>query len=183
MKKVGAAVANHSMLKFDKKDHFEKLELEPNFDLNLNDLEAKYLHFQQIFHPDKLVNKSKEEQIDLEHNSFLLNEAYEILKNPLKRAIYLLKLQGIDIDSDNCHVKPNHKILTEILELRELIFETENKDELNKIRNSCQMEINNILEIAKKEFLTKNYFYCAEWLIKAKYLDKSLLEIKTKLKK
>lgn len=161
------------------KNHFEKFDLIPSFDIDLDVLEEKYLTFQHIFHPDKLVGK--EAQIDLEYNSVLINEAYQILKNPLKRAIYLLKLKKIDIDNDNCPIKPDQETLISNLELREFIFETEDKEKLENLKKSCGNEIKLILKTAKSDFEQKNYEKAALNLIKAKYLDKSVIEIKKKL--
>jgi len=167
------------MENFNSKNHFEKFALEESFDIDLDVLEAKYLSFQHVFHPDKLVGKA--EQIDLEYNSVLINEAYEILKNPLKRAIYLLRLRGIDIDNDHCPIKPDQETLVANLELREFIFETEDREKLENLRKSCGSEIKLILQEAKSDFAAKNYEKTAQNLIKAKYLDKSILEIKKKL--
>ncbi len=166
-----------------RKNHFERFDLEENFELDLDLLEEKYLAFQQLFHPDKLVHKNKEEQIDLEHNSILINESYEILKDPLKRAIYLLKLKGINIDSDSCEIKPDNATLIKNLELRELIFETSDKSTLNEIRKSCQNELKSILQKTKLEFEQKNYKKSALNLIEAKYLEKTISEIKKKITK
>lgn len=168
------------MTDLNKQNHFEKFNYQESFDLDLDDLESKYLAFQKQFHPDKLVGKSKEEQVNLEHNSVLINEAFEILKSPLNRAIYLLKLKGININDDNCKIKPDHETLIENLELREIIFETTDKEKLKEIKKSCQKEIKIILNKTKEFFDAQDFKNCALELIKAKYLDKSLIEIKKK---
>jgi molecular chaperone HscB len=169
------------MVELNRKNHFERFDLDEDYNIDLDELEESYLGFQQKFHPDKLKSKSKEEQINLEHNSLLVNESYEILKNPLKRLNYLLKLRAdIDINSDQRKVNPDQETLIENLELRELIFETSNKEKLNDIKRSCQKEIKIILTKAKELFLKSNYEECGAELIKAKYLEKSLIEIKKK---
>jgi molecular chaperone HscB len=163
-------------------NHFKKFNLEEGFDLDQDILEEKYLNFQQIFHPDKLIAKSESEKIELEHNSILINEAFEILKNPLKRTIYLLKLKDIDLNHDACHVKPDHETLINNLELREQIFIIDNQEKLKNIKKICENEIKLIIKIAKKYYEEENFEECAKELIKAKYLDKSILEIKIKIK-
>ena len=160
------------------KNLFEKFDLKPSFELDVDELEAKYLAFQQQFHPDKLIGKSKEEQIDLEHNSFLINEAFAILKNPLRRAIYLLKLHGINIDDESCPVKPDQETLIKTLELREFIFENRDIEKLTNLRQALQKESKEILRKAKNHFENQDYKNCALELIKAKYLEKSQEEIK-----
>jgi molecular chaperone HscB len=171
------------MTNLNKQNHFQKFNFQESFDLDLDILEEKYLSFQQLFHPDKLIGKSKVEQVNLEHNSVLINEAYEVLKSPLKRAIYLLDKQGININHDSCHIKPDHETLIENLELRETIFETPDKEKLSEIRKSCSSQIKLILKQAKEDFNNNSFEKCALELIKAKYLDKSLIEIKLKISK
>lgn len=163
-------------------NHFKKFNLQESFDLDLDSLEEKYLSFQKIFHPDKLVTKSESEKIESEHNSVLINEAFEILKNPLKRTIYLLKLKDIDLNHDSCSVKPDHETLINNLELREQIFTINNQEKLKNIKKICANEIKLIIEIAKKHYQEESFEECAKELIKAKYLDKSILEIKIKIK-
>lgn len=187
MKRVVVAVVNLSTLKImdnlNQKNHFQKFNLAEAFDLDLEDLEQKYLIFQHNLHPDKFVNNSKEEQLDLEYNSILINEAYKILKNPLKRAIYLLKIKGFDVEGESSPIKPNQEILTKILQLREEIFDSDNHENLNKIKSDCQIQIKNILQKAKESFCNNNYASCAQMVIEAKYLDKAIEEIKEKIKK
>lgn len=168
------------MSDLNKQNHFDKFNYQESFELDLDDLESKYLDLQKQFHPDKLANKSKEDRINLEHNSVLINEAFEILRSPLKRAIYLLKLNGININDDGCKIKPDHETLIENLELRETIFETSDKEKLKDIKKSCQKEIKIILEKSKELFNANDFEKSALELIKAKYLDKSLIEIKNK---
>lgn len=167
----------------NRQNHFQRFDLEENFDIDLDLLEEKYLNYQQLFHPDKLAHKSKKDQINLEHNSILITESYEILKDSLKRAIYLLKLSGIDINDDNCDIKPDQETLIENLELRESIFENDEIPELNEIKKSCQNEIKLLVKRSKKYFEKQDFEKCALPLIKAKYFNKAILEIKKKIKK
>ena len=127
------------MNNLDKKNYFQRFDLEESFDIDLEILEEKYLSAQSEFHPDKLIDKNAEERIDLEMNSILLNEAYEVLKDSLARAIYFFKVKvGIDINNDaSCKIKPSQEILVENLELRELIFETESKEVLIDLRKKA----------------------------------------------
>ena len=64
--------------------HFQKFNFQNQFEINSDELEARYLKLQQHFHPD--TNK---DQAEAEINSILINQAYKILKN-LKTKIILL---------------------------------------------------------------------------------------------
>ena len=72
------------------KNHFEIFNINPSLDLNMDFIEEKYLELQLKSHPDLMINKSPEAQQKAANDSSNINNAYEILKDPLKRAIYFL---------------------------------------------------------------------------------------------
>ena len=65
------------------KNYFNSLGFSPYFQLSLNKLEQNYLRFIALIHPDR--NGSNQA-------SYCLNQAYQILINPLLRAYHLLYL-------------------------------------------------------------------------------------------
>ena len=155
-------------------NHFQKFNLETSFQIDLTDLEVRYLKLQQQFHPD-----TSRDQTEAEINSILINQAYHILKNPIKRAIYLLQLQGINIESETSIVKPSIENLTFIMELREEILENQNNQiAIDLIKQKIKKLIAD--EMPKIEaLLTQNqYQIAAQNLIKIKYLDKIILDLK-----
>ncbi len=155
-------------------NHFQKFNLGTSFQIDLTDLEVRYLKLQQQFHPD-----TSRDQTEAEINSILINQAYHILKNPIKRAIYLLQLQGINIESETSIVKPSIENLTFIMELREEILENQNNQiAIDLIKQKIKKLIAE--EMPKIEaLLTQNqYQIAAQNLIKIKYLDKIILDLK-----
>ncbi|XP_014680601.1 PREDICTED: LOW QUALITY PROTEIN: co-chaperone protein HscB homolog, partial [Priapulus caudatus] len=70
----------------------------------------------------------------MQHTS-RINEAFNALKKPVERALYLLKLKGLDINFEN-ETTMDAEFLMEQLELRESLAEIENNqaalDELDK---------------------------------------------------
>lgn len=100
-------------------NHFERFGLEPQFALDLKDLEKRYLALQRKLHPDKFINKSFQERVFSERHAALLNEGFEILKTPVKRAFYMLKLVGLSIDEETPSTPKDPHILIEAMELRE----------------------------------------------------------------
>lgn len=178
MKRGVAVVANHLM--FDGKNYFEIFSLPVDFIMNDDQLEARYLEFQKQFHPDSLIGKDVNNQFSFLSNSVLVNQAYQILKDPLKRAIYLLKLKGIDIDSENSAPKTNQEILADILELREKISGLLSPSDKEQIRKSVAWELKILLTEFKNEIDNLNYQAAAQKLIKAKYLDKVLIDLKSR---
>jgi molecular chaperone HscB len=162
------------------KNYFEKFSLIPDFDINLDELENRYLKLQQQFHPDQLLGKNSSDQDAEIINSIDINEAYKILKNPVKRAVYLLKLHGINIDDENCPVKPDQETLISVLELREKISQTKDTNIIDEIKTQLEGEITGLMIIVKENFKQKNYNQAAQNLIKVKYFDKTIADLKIK---
>lgn len=100
-------------------DYFFLLGLKPAFDLDLKQLEAAYFHAQQQHHPDRAAGKPASERQAALMLSADVNQAYNILKDPLSRAQYLLSLQGILVGTEKDTIKPSSEVLVEAMELRE----------------------------------------------------------------
>ncbi len=74
--------------------HFALFELQPSFTLDLEQLAARYRELARAVHPDRFADASEREQRRALEQSASLNEAYQTLKSPAKRARYLLAMGG-----------------------------------------------------------------------------------------
>lgn len=158
MKKENADVENLSM--FD--NFFKLLNLEQKFEIDYKQLDKNYTQLQQIFHPDKQINKNKLEKIFALEYAIKINEAYNILKDDKKRAEYLLFLEGIIINQeDGNNINPNKDILITMLD----ISENPNNYEIFDMKKECW-------EKFKHEFKEKNFQEAAQAIIKLQYLNK-----------
>src|SRR6476660_6354984 len=97
-------------------DHFERLGLPRRFLLDSAEVERQYLARSRAVHPDYHQLASAAEQRASLGLSAALNEAYTTLKDPFKRAEYLLKLDGGPSASELKDVPP--EILEEMLDVR-----------------------------------------------------------------
>jgi molecular chaperone HscB len=97
-------------------DFFTRLGLPRRFALDTAAIEREYLARSRALHPDYHRLGSSVEQAASTELSAGLNEAYTTLKDPFKRAEYLLKLEGGPSASDLKDVPP--EFLEEMLELR-----------------------------------------------------------------
>ncbi|PKI35286.1 hypothetical protein CRG98_044300 [Punica granatum] len=59
--------------------------------------------------------------------------------NPLPRAIYVLKLEGVNVDEEETVSEP--ELLTEILEIREAVEEAADSQALNQIRSQMEEKL------------------------------------------
>lgn len=122
-------------------DHFTRLGLPPGFDLDLAQLERQYFGFQRRLHPDRFAGKSPKEKALSQQQATSLNEAYETLKDPLKRAAYLLAYHGRPVDLTACGTINDPALLMEQMEKREAIAEAETVDEITKLCAEADAEM------------------------------------------
>ena len=151
--------------------HFELFELPVSFEIDLQDLSQRYRELQRVVHPDKFVNASAHERRLSVEKAALINDAYQILKSPQRRARYMLELQSVSFDDEN-DMALDPAFLMEQIELRESLGElNKSKDpiaSLNKIMLDIKERINVVLN-SLREGLEK------EQLDEAKKLDLKLL--------
>jgi molecular chaperone HscB len=97
-------------------DHFQRLGLPRRFSLDAAALEREYLARSRALHPDYHQLGSSAEQAASVELSAALNEAYATLKDPFKRAEYLMRLEGGPSASELKDMPA--EFLEEMLELR-----------------------------------------------------------------
>jgi molecular chaperone HscB len=113
----------------DHLDHFERLGLPRRFSLDPRELERQFLARSREVHPDFHTLLSTGEQAASLDLTARLNEAYATLRDPFKRAEYLVKLEGGPTASEQKEMPA--EFLEEMLELRmeiEELRETEPPD-------------------------------------------------------
>jgi molecular chaperone HscB len=84
-------------------------------------LEKQFRELSLRLHPDRFAQADvRERRLSLEQST-ALNEAYKTLKDPSRRAFYLLKLHGVDLDREDAGAQRDMPVefLEEVMELRE----------------------------------------------------------------
>src|SRR5690606_20932092 len=75
-------------------NYFELFGLPQVFTVDTAPLSHRYRQLQRQFHPDRFAGGTEQEKrLALQYATYI-NEAYDCLKTPLKRAIYLMTLAG-----------------------------------------------------------------------------------------
>lgn len=77
-------------------NYFALFQFPTAFALDAAELRARYLALQQQYHPDRFAAASDYEKRLAVSMSATVNDAYAVLKKPLSRMVYLLKLHGHD---------------------------------------------------------------------------------------
>jgi molecular chaperone HscB len=98
------------------RDFFDLFSLESQYQIDLSQLKNRFRDLQIQYHPDKYTSSPESEKITAVKMSSLLNDGYEVLSDPVKRAKYLLENAGIDLQKDRVI---SQDILIEQMELRE----------------------------------------------------------------
>ena len=96
--------------------HFERLGVPRRFDLDTAEIERNYLARSRELHPDYHQQSSTAQQRVSMEMTAALNEAYATLKQPFRRAEYLLSLEGGPTAAEHKEMAP--AFLEEMLELR-----------------------------------------------------------------
>ena len=99
-------------------NYFELFGLPVDFQLDERDLHTAHLRLQSAYHPDRFVGTSDQEKRIAVQQAAMVNEAYEVLKNPVKRARYMLEVGGLDIRNDH-ETTNDASFLMEQIEIRE----------------------------------------------------------------
>jgi molecular chaperone HscB len=100
------------------KNYFEIFGLSETFDIDMVTLKDRYHDLQQQLHPDRYASATDQERRISVQMTALVNEAFQTLKDPLRRGRYLLQSRGIDTDEEvDTAMEPS--FLMEQMELRE----------------------------------------------------------------
>jgi molecular chaperone HscB len=121
-----------------REDYFAVLGVERRYEQDLTALEARYKDLSRKLHPDKFAKADPRARRAALQRTVQLNEAWRALKEPLKRAEYLLSLGGVKLASDDGGarsggVAASPALLMEILELREELGEARLSDDHAKV--------------------------------------------------
>jgi len=104
------------------RNYFELFAIPVSFDIDLSSLSKRYQDLQRSAHPDKFTNATDRERRLSMQQASMINEAYQALKDPLKRAQYLLSLNNIDVNSES-NTAMDTAFLMQQMELREALDE------------------------------------------------------------
>ena len=115
----GAPTKVDSPLKLSS-NFFEIFSIAVGWQISIRDLDTRYRQLQLEFHPDRYASAGQTEQRLAVQTASLINQAYDTLKSPLKRAQYLLELNDINADQDS-HITSDSVFLMRQMALREAL--------------------------------------------------------------
>ncbi len=111
---------------------FELFGLKQQFAQDRPALDARWKALQREAHPDKFAAQGAAAQRVAMQWSVRINEAYQRLKDPLKRAAYLCELSGAPINAHSNTAMPA-AFLMQQMEWRELLDEAQSVSDLEAL--------------------------------------------------
>ena len=111
---------------------FELFGLRPRFEVDRAALDERWKTLQREVHPDRHATADAQSQRQAMQWSVRINEAYQRLKDPLKRAAYLCELNGAPIEAENNTAMPA-EFLMQQMAWREGLDEARDMVELERM--------------------------------------------------
>ena len=143
-------------------------------------LEAKYRAMSLEQHPDRQADpKARRLAVD---KTATLNDALKVLRDPVKRAFYLLKLKGVDLERDEAGEQRQMPIefLEEVMERREALDEVRAAKDLPKAQ-AMALEVARLkdaaLEAARHALTADSVKEATHQLGRVRYFTRFLEEV------
>ena len=163
-----------------KQTHFELFGLPQSYALDRNQLDTAYRELQNAVHPDRFAAQPEAEQRVAMQWATQVNEAYQTLKHPVNRGVYLLHLQGIDVlDANNTKMAP--AFLMQQMEWREAIEEAragKSVDALNALSDDLRTSHRRIeAQLAELIDTAHDFAAATEAVRQLRFMDKVIAEV------
>lgn len=124
---------------------FELFGLPQRFAQDRAQIDARWKELQRQTHPDKFTTQGAAAQRVAMQWSVRVNEAYQRLKDPLKRAAYLCELRGAPIQAENNTAMPA-AFLMQQMQWRESLEEAVEMAELDALQREVESARSSLLQ-------------------------------------
>ena len=104
---------------------FELFGLPAAYTINTEKLTARYRELQKATHPDRFAAGTDQDRLLAVQHTAFINDAYQTLKDSIKRGHYLLALAGVDVGNGESHALDSDFLMQQ-MELRERLDDIRN---------------------------------------------------------
>lgn len=168
-------------MQFDfQQNHFQLFGLAQSYQIDATQLEQQYRALQTLVHPDKSAHLPDAEQRVAMQRATLVNEAYQTLRSPIRRARYLLSLYGVDTQEETNTAMPLDFLMAQ-MEWREAVAEAQQMRDaaaLDELETRLSHETRGLeAQLAVKIDAEKNYAEAAGLVRKLRFMEKLAEEI------
>lgn len=116
------------------RDLFDVMGVARAYHLEVDALEARFRELSKRFHPDKFAKAPPRERLESVQKTTQLNDAYRVLKDAVKRAEYLAKLEGFDIGDERGSVKADPALFEEMMDVNEQLDDAKAAGEAARVQ-------------------------------------------------
>lgn len=159
-------------------DHFARLGVPQGFDVDVGALDRLYYDLQRQLHPDRFATRAARERALSQRQATALNDAYETLKDPLKRADYLVHLLGVNVLPEGCNLVRDQSILIEAMEMRERLATADTLAVLNALQRETRAEVDDVEAGLSLAFQGGDIEGACQLTTRLKYLNKMMGEVR-----
>lgn len=136
------------------KNYFELFDLPQSFEVDSEVLSLRYRDMQRLVHPDRFADADEQQRLAAVQQTAHLNDAFQTLKEPLRRARYLLGLLGVPVDDTDTRMDTG--FLLEQMELRERLEAVRSASDpfeaLNATREAVEAKERDLIELLRRDF-------------------------------
>jgi molecular chaperone HscB len=162
---------------------FELFGLPMGFPLAREAVDVRWKELQREAHPDKFAAQGAAAQRLALQWSVRINEAYQRLKDPVKRAAYLCELHGAPVQAENNTAMPA-AFLMQQMEWREALEETHTEQALEAILAEVQAARAQCLsELAQAIDVAGDYIQAVGQVRALMFIDRFATEVRNQLDK
>lgn len=126
-------------------NYFELFGLPVSFRVDNAELAVRYRELQKVVHPDRFAAQGERSQRLSLQGATMVNEAFATLKDPLRRAQYMLSLKGLGSDGQSQTLN-DPAFLMQQLELRESLAEVRHAEDPYARLDSLMRDIGEMIE-------------------------------------
>ena len=155
-------------------NHFELFRLPVRFTIDRQALDKAYKEIQSLVHPDRIVTATEAEKRTAMQWAAMANDAYHILRNPIKRAAYLCELNGYNLNAET-HVSMDPLFLMQQIEWRESLEnarESRDTARLEKLDDEQRALRSEQMDIVGKHLDDKQFDKAVQEIRKMMFLEK-----------
>lgn len=145
---------------------FEVFNLPALYSIDMKNLEQTYIRRQTRIHPDRFALASEKEKLYANQWASQLNEAYQVLKDPLTRAHHLLEINQVPVEFKE-DISQDGDLLMEMMDLREGL-----EMDPNAYADKIKKRISVSLGALSKAFECKDFVLARKQLYRLKYLKR-----------
>ena len=156
---------------------FELFGLAQQFAQDRTELDTRWKALQREAHPDKFTTQGAASQRVAMQYSVRINEAYQRLKDPLKRAAYLCELRGAPIQAHSNTAMPAAFLMQQI-EWREALDDAGSAETLEALRDNVDLVQKELMNACARQLDTDRDYPGAVLNVRAlMFIEKFALDL------